>query len=177
MSGGDGAASLQPSHAALDSIAPAVAFRVEGACAALSHMAAFAGRDDRLGLPRSIALGEVAPGCTGTEPPHEPVHHLPVVPPATAAPPTGTGHEVGNQLPCASLSPCRRIAGVRQGDTHQSNCPCLISFQQPSDRTEMKSSTPSLRPARIRSCGRRRPVLQAARKPARGLPPCLGPNR
>lgn len=57
MSGCDRAAAFQPFDTALDRIAPAVAIRVEAWRAALAHVAALAGRDDRPD-PASAKVGE-----------------------------------------------------------------------------------------------------------------------
>jgi site-specific DNA recombinase len=62
------------------------------------------------GVPRAVTLGQITPLCTGTQLPHQPVHHLPVVPPAPAAVATGPGHEIRNQRPLgiAQLVPPHR---------------------------------------------------------------------
>jgi hypothetical protein len=51
------------------------------------------------GLPGAVALGQVTPLRSGTQLPHQPVDHLPVIPSAPAAVATGPGHDIRNQLP------------------------------------------------------------------------------
>jgi hypothetical protein len=69
MPSGDGSASLQPSNTALDGVASAVKIRIEGSRAALTHVAAGPGWNDRSNVTSTEIMedGPVAVGLVARQ--------------------------------------------------------------------------------------------------------------
>lgn len=86
------------------------------------------------GLPRPVTLREITLLRTGAQLPHQPVHHLPVVPPAPPPCPPALGMRSAISSHCASRSSCRRIARLRPDGSHQGNRQILMQVHRPSDR-------------------------------------------